>query len=121
MSPALYASRTKATARVFAGSSDRKQERPEMKPLDYATFVQDCIAADTTEDHGITEDDMYGLYLSWCILHQQPPTPCESFWAAMSNMGFHEQISSNHRHIQGLRMTGPAAVDYILSSRPSLL
>ncbi|MET3812597.1 hypothetical protein [Arthrobacter sp. UYEF3] len=93
-----------------------------METLDYAHFVQDCIAADTTEDQRLTDDEMYGLYLSWCFLHHLRPATCKSFWAAMSSLGFHQRRKSKRRYIRpGLRMTGPAAVDYILANRPSLL
>jgi len=89
---------------------------------DYARFVQDCIAADGADDHGLTEDQMYGLYLSWCMLQGQQPAPCESFQAAMSNLGLRARRHTNHRYIRpGLRMTGPAAIDYILATRSSLL
>ncbi|TLM70929.1 hypothetical protein FDW81_16885 [Pseudarthrobacter sp. NamB4] len=93
-----------------------------METSDYARFVQDCIAADTLCDHRIKEDELYGLYLSWCFLHRQQPASCTSFWAAMSKMGVHERTGSTSRYLRpGLRMTGPAAVDYILTSRPSLV
>lgn len=94
-----------------------------METRDYALFVQDCIAADTLGDHRITEDELYGLYLSWCLLNQQQPAPCTSFWAAMSNLGVvHERHGNPGRYLRpGLRMTGPAAVDYILASQPSLV
>ncbi|MEW1808850.1 hypothetical protein [Pseudarthrobacter sp. NPDC080039] len=93
-----------------------------METQDYIRFVQECIAADTVDDHILSEDQIYGLYLSWCALHEQTPGPCESFWAAMSGQGIHERRANNHRSIRpGLRMTGPAALDYILASQPSLV
>lgn len=93
-----------------------------METPDYARFVQDCIAADTLDDHRLTEDQLYGVYLSWCTLQAQTPGPCKSFWAAMSRLGVHERHGIAHRYIRpGLRMTGPAALDYILASRPSLV
>lgn len=93
-----------------------------METSDYSRFIRDCIAADPLDDHKLTEDEMYGVYLSWCTLHRQPPKPPASFWTAMSRLGLHEQHSDNHRSIRpGLRITGPAALDYILASRPSLV
>ena len=39
----------------------------------------------------------------------------------MSGLGLSERRRVNRRYVRpGLRMTGPAAVDYILSSRPGL-
>lgn len=94
-----------------------------METLDYTSFVQDCIAADTSGDHRVTEDALYGLYLSWCFLNRQQPAPCTSFWAAMSKMGVvNERKGAPGRYLRpGLRMTGPAAVDYILASQPGLV
>lgn len=64
---------------------------------------------------------MYGVYITWCVLHYLRPKPCEEFWAAMSCLGLYERCRINSRHVRpGLRMTGPAAVDYIHSSRPAL-
>jgi hypothetical protein len=89
---------------------------------DYARFIQDCIAVDGGDDHGLTDDEMYGLFLSWCHLQGQSPTSCKSFRAAMSAHGFYARCRFDRRYIRpGLRMTGPAAVDYILANRPSLL
>jgi hypothetical protein len=93
-----------------------------MKTPDYARFVQECIAADTPDDHMLTEDQLFGVYLSWCALFGQTPGPCESFWAAMSRLGIHERRGNDQRYLRpGLRMTGPAALDYILASQPSLV
>lgn len=88
---------------------------------DYARFVQDCIAADTLNDHMVTEDQLFGVYLSWCALLGQAPGPCEPFWAAMSRLGVHERRGDGRHMRAGLRMTGPASLDYILASRPSLV
>lgn len=93
-----------------------------METPDYARFVQDCIAADTLDDHRLSEDQLFGVYLSWCTLLGQTPGPCESFWAAMSRLGVHERRGNGTRYMRpGLRMTGPAALDYILASQPSLV
>jgi hypothetical protein len=91
-----------------------------MPPSDYARFIPDYIAADPVEDSGLAEDEMYGVYLSWCALNRESPEPCKACWAAMSELGFCERRRINRRYIRpGLRMTGPAAVDYILARRPS--
>lgn len=93
-----------------------------MKNPDCARFVQDCIAADTFDDYRLTEDQLFGVYLSWCALLGQNPGPCESFWAAMSRLGVHERRGNDRRYLRpGLRMKGPAALDYILASQPSLV
>lgn len=91
-----------------------------METRDYARFVQDCLV-DTLEEHTLTEDQLVGVYLSWCSLLAQTPGPCESFWGAMAELGVHERRGNNRGFMRlGLRMTGPAALDYILASQPSL-
>jgi hypothetical protein len=93
-----------------------------METSDYARFIQDCVAAGTAEDHGLTDDQLYGVYVSWCGLDGQPAACCEAFRAAMAYFGLHAKLQNNRRNIwPGLRMTGPAALDYILTSRPSLV
>ena len=90
-----------------------------MTSRDFTCFITDCIAADAAGDPGLTEDEMYGVYISWCGLRSLRPEPCGEFWAAMSGLGLSERRRVNRRYVRpGLRMTGPAAVDYILSSRP---
>jgi hypothetical protein len=65
---------------------------------------------------------MYGVYISWCALRLQSPEPCRAFRAGVSDLGLPERRRINRRYIRpGLRMTGPAAVDYILARRPSLV
>lgn len=89
---------------------------------DYARFVEDCIALDEADDYGLTDDEMYGLYLSWCHLQQQSPSSSRTFWTAMGAYGLTARRRVNRSNIHpGLRMTGPAALDYILANRPSLL
>ena len=91
-----------------------------MESRDYARFVQDCLA-DTLEEQTLTEDQVFGVYLSWCSLLAQAPGPCESFWAAMAELGLHERYGNNRGVMRlGLRMTGPAALNYILASQPNL-
>lgn len=93
-----------------------------METPDYTRFVQDCLAADTLDDGTLTEDQLFGVYLSWCALLAQAPGPCEPFWAAMAQLGLHEPRGNSRRYMRpGLRMTGPAALDYILASQPSLI
>ena len=89
---------------------------------DYARFVEDCIAFDETDEYGLTDDELYGLYLSWCQLEHQSPSTGRAFWSAMDAHGLTVRRRVNRSNIHpGLRMTGPAALDYILASRPSLL
>jgi hypothetical protein len=89
--------------------------------LSFGCFIRDCIEIDPTADYGLTGDQLYGVYVSWCHLRLQTPQPCDSFWDALwvllprGERGAHDPACW-----PGLRMTGPAAVDYILASRPAL-
>jgi hypothetical protein len=78
-------------------------------PLD--DFVHDCIARNQDAD-GLTQEELYGLYLSWCSLQGSTPTPARTFRAGLRAVNIQP-----HRHsglCRGLTMTGPAACDYIV-------
>ena len=91
-----------------------------MTASDYNRFVKTCIAADEDPQEGLAEDEMYGVYISWCLLQNERPRPARAFWAAMSGLGLSERRRVAHRFVRpGLRATGPAAVDYILARRPA--
>ena len=49
----------------------------------YARFIEDSIAFDEADEYGLTDDEMYGLYLSWCQIQQQSPSAGRTFWSAM--------------------------------------
>lgn len=107
---------------TFSHPSPVRLRIAHMTTSQYARFISDCIAADGGEDHGLAEDAMYGVYISWCALDRQPPQSSTAFWTAMSDLGLHERRRISRRYIRpGLRMTGPAAVDYVLASRPSMV
>ncbi|WP_190989121.1 hypothetical protein [Pseudarthrobacter sulfonivorans] len=61
-------------------------------------------------------------YISWCLLNSEKPGSSAAFWAATKRRGYGAHHRRTGRYIwPGLAMTGPAAVDYILSNRPSLV
>jgi hypothetical protein len=74
-------------------------------------FVNECIARNQDAD-GLTQEELYGLYLSWCSLRGTTPAPARSFRAGLRAVN----IRPAHRSgpCPGLAMTGPAAYDYIL-------
>lgn len=87
----------------------------------YSLFLADSIAR-AEPNHGLTDDELYGVYTSWCLLHREFPASSPVFWAAMRERGIPNRRRITKGVIRpGLRMTGPAAVDYILASQPSLL
>jgi hypothetical protein len=88
----------------------------------YTRFLADCIRVEPENYFGLTEDEMYGVYVSWCLLNRIIPRPPAAFWTAMARSGHDQRRLDADRYFRpGLRMTGPAAVDYILSSQPSLV
>jgi hypothetical protein len=74
-------------------------------------FVNDCIARNQDAD-GLTQEELYGLYLSWCSLRGSTPAPARTFRAGLRAA----KIQPDHHGglCPGLAMTGPAACDYIL-------
>jgi hypothetical protein len=92
-----------------------------MTPSEYYQFLSECIAADPDTDAGLSEDEMYGLYISWCFLRGVKPQSSKAFWRGMSGLGIRTRRRVDRCFIRpGLRMTGPAAADYILARRPFL-
>jgi hypothetical protein len=93
-----------------------------MTTTDYARFLTTCISADPDLDEGLADDELYGVYISWCLLERLRPEPSEAFWTAMRDLGIRDPRRGSRGLIRpGLRMTGPAAVDYILARRPVLV
>ncbi|VXC29095.1 conserved hypothetical protein [Arthrobacter sp. 9AX] len=76
-------------------------------------FLQEATLFDKASDQGLDDDRLYGLYTSWCFINQLKPGKESVFWAAMKH-----RIPAGHN---GLRMKGPAAADYILTSYPGLV
>jgi hypothetical protein len=74
-------------------------------------FAKDCIARNQDAD-GLTQEELYGLYLSWCALRGSTPARARTFRAGLRAAN----IQPKHRGglYTGLTMTGPAARDYIV-------
>jgi hypothetical protein len=85
-------------------------------------FLSECIACAPGKQPGLSDDEVYGVYLSWCLLNAETPCSDGSLWAALSQQGYADTQDAPGRRVwPGLAMKGPAAVDYILSSQPSLV
>lgn len=82
------------------------------------SFLKDCIISRDTPDEGLTTDEMYGLYVSWCTLASRVPANDRDFRAALAARNIHPHRHGHHSMYPGLSMTGPAATDYIVSSAP---
>lgn len=76
-------------------------------------FLQEATYLDDAPEYTLDRDRLYGLYTSWCFINQQSLCAEDSFWAALE-----ERVNPDNN---GLRMKGPAATDYILTSYPDLV
>ncbi|WP_087874168.1 hypothetical protein [Arthrobacter globiformis] len=76
-------------------------------------FLYDATICDPDGESTLGPDRLYGLYISWCAVTNTRPRRERSFWAAMRR-----RVDPAHN---GLRMQGPAAADYLLSSYPNLV
>lgn len=76
-------------------------------------FLHEATTCDRDSDFTLARDPLYGLYTSWCFINQRAPRTEAAFWTAMGR-----RIDPDHN---GLRMKGPAATDYILTSYPGLV
>ncbi|ABK04553.1 hypothetical protein Arth_3175 [Arthrobacter sp. FB24] len=77
-------------------------------------FLSEATAPDQDGDASLRKDQLYGLYTSWCMLNQCIPAAAGEFWSEMKT----RRIRSTDSR---LRMTGAAAADYILATRPALV
>ncbi|MFK4296730.1 hypothetical protein ABH924_001876 [Arthrobacter sp. GAS37] len=89
-----------------------------MTPPQISQFLQDSIIRDDTNASALDADVFYGLYVSWCSLNRKVPLPDRAFRTALRLAGLRTEKNGKGKKgvFQGLRMTGPAAVDYILNS-----
>ncbi|TNB67699.1 hypothetical protein FHJ30_20555 [Arthrobacter sp. BB-1] len=77
-------------------------------------FLTESVSGDREPGTGLGADEIYGLYTSWCLLNASDPLPASELWEALKE----HNIRPGDKTIT---MTGPAAVDYILASAPSLI
>jgi hypothetical protein len=89
-----------------------------LTPQEIRQFLQDCVVHDDSRDAGLDKDAFYGLYVSWCCLNRKIPVPDHAFRTALRLAGLRPERNGKRIQFQGLRMTGPAATDYILNSSP---
>jgi hypothetical protein len=78
----------------------------------FTKFLDEATIPEFDTDCPMSADCLYGLYVSWCLLYGMEAEPDVTFRAAMHRAGVDV-------HDCRLRMAGPAAADYILSSYPT--
>lgn len=76
-------------------------------------FLEEATYFDQASDSTLDRDQFFGLYMSWCFINQHVPGPEDTFWAAME-----DKMPGGRK---GVRMTGPAAADYIVTTYPELV
>lgn len=82
-----------------------------MATLALDEFLSACVQA-SPEGPGLSMDELYGLYVSWCALSGRHAAQDRTFRKVLASAG----IEPNHRtgRCAGLSMTGPAAFDYLV-------
>jgi hypothetical protein len=75
-------------------------------------FLEEATHLDQDAEGTLDGDSLYGLYTSWCHVSHNTIRTEPTFWAAMK-----QRVQPG----QCLRMKGPAAADYILSSYPAVV
>jgi hypothetical protein len=85
-----------------------------MTATHFEQFLAEAVVPDREPGLGLGRDELYGLYTSWCLLHQAEPQPPAALWEAMKHSGIDPDNNN-------LSMTGPAAADYIVASAPDLV
>jgi hypothetical protein len=78
----------------------------------FSDFLAQATVPEFDTDCPMSADCLYGLYVSWCLLQGLEAKADITFRAAMHRAGVDV-------HDSRLRMVGPAAADYILSSYPA--
>ncbi|MHA7200322.1 hypothetical protein [Arthrobacter alkaliphilus] len=84
-----------------------------MAVSNFGRFLDEATIPNLDPTRRLGQEQLFGLYLSWCRLHDNVPASETDFRAAMKQ---HRIRSSD----SGFWMTGPAATDYILSTYPVL-
>lgn len=59
-------------------------------------------------------EELHGLYTRWCLMNQNLPGPAEALWAPLA--GHRIKPDANTPAV-----SGPAPLDYIVSSSPDLV
>lgn len=91
------------------------QERKslEMALSQFQQFLDEATSPDPFDESSLGPDCLYGLYVSWADLHGMAPKSDQAFRAGMLRCGVDVRNCP-------LRMKGPAAANFILSSYPAV-
>lgn len=85
-----------------------------MSQSHFERFLTHAVNDEPDSEAGLSLDELYGVYTSWCLLNEEQPQAPETLWEALKD----HHIRPEHNH---LVMKGPAAADYIIASAPDLV
>ncbi|MFJ6376122.1 hypothetical protein ACIQH9_10405 [Pseudarthrobacter oxydans] len=85
-----------------------------MSKSHFEVFLAQSIHEERDNEAGLSPDELYGVYTSWCLLNNEEPQAPAALWAALKA----RRITPAHNH---LVMKGPAAADYIIASAPDIV
>ncbi|WP_423185082.1 hypothetical protein [Arthrobacter sp. NyZ413] len=84
-----------------------------MADTHFGRFLSEATIPDLDPEHCLAEEELFGLYLSWCRITSCTPATETGFRAGMKHHGIRPPVP-------GLWRAGPAATDYILNTYPAL-
>lgn len=84
-----------------------------MSTTHFDDFLNETTSSDPGSEDGLSREEIFGLYSSWCALNGCPPESEDALLEALMSRGIDPGKNN-------LAMTGPAAVDYIVASAPDL-
>jgi hypothetical protein len=85
----------------------------------FSQLLADSIAT-AEPGQGLTDDELYGVFMLWCLLRGELPAASPSLLGRHARGRNPRPVQDRQSHPPGLRTTGPAAADYILASQSSL-
>ncbi|MFJ4030319.1 hypothetical protein ACIPWF_23340 [Paenarthrobacter sp. NPDC089989] len=85
----------------------------------FARFIQESLIIEEDTDEGMDIDTLYGLYISWCRIADVAREPETRFLFTLRRHGLRWGRHDGGWVLVGLRMMGPAARDYVMSSEVS--
>lgn len=81
--------------------------------MHFEAFLREALSTAPGSDTGLSRDELFGLYTSWCLMSGRKPLPAKALWQGLGRQGI---TPGNNT----LAMKGPAATDYIIRSAPTL-
>ena len=55
--------------------------------MHFEAFVREAVSEAPGSDHGLSCDELFGLYTSWCLLSGRQLLPEQALWRALKRQG----------------------------------